>query len=64
MPLHGEGINMVLQGKKILRSEREPDQTTQTQIAVAELAEVLTALDLENKLAIAELAEAVLGGET
>ncbi len=55
---------MVLQGKKILRSEREPDQTTQTQIAVAELAEVLTALDLENKLAIAELAEAVLGGET
>lgn len=40
----------------------EPDALTQTQLAVAELAEAEAAHDLENKLAIAELAETLLGG--
>lgn len=40
----------------------EPDALTQTQLAVSELAETEAAHDLENKLAIAELAETLLGG--
>lgn len=42
----------------------EPDDMTQTQLALAELAETESAHDLENKLAIAELAETMLGGAT
>ncbi len=42
----------------------EPDTLTQIQLAVAELAETEAAHDLENKVAIAELAEAMAGGET
>jgi len=45
-------------------TESEPDTLTQTQIAIAELAEVEAAHNLENKLAIAELAETLLGGTT
>lgn len=39
----------------------EPDPITQTQIALAELAETESAHDIENKLALAELAE-MIGG--
>ena len=39
----------------------EPDATTQTQLALAELAETEAAHDIENKLALAELAE-MIGG--
>lgn len=39
----------------------EPDALTQTQLALAELAETEAAHDLENKLALAELAE-MIGG--
>ena len=39
----------------------EPDALTQTQLALAELAETEAAHDLENKLALAELAE-MMGG--
>jgi len=45
-------------------TESEPDTLTQTQIAIAELAEAEAAHNLENKLAIAELAETLLGGTT
>lgn len=44
-----------------LSTAPEPDTITQTQIALAELAEAEAAHDLENKLAIAELAE-MMGG--
>ena len=39
----------------------EPDPITQTQLALAELAETESAHDIENKLALAELAE-MIGG--
>lgn len=39
------------------------DPITQVQLAVAELAEVSAQRDIENKLAIAELAEAMTGGK-
>lgn len=39
----------------------EPDALTQTQLALAELAETEAAHDLENKLALAELAD-MIGG--
>ena len=39
----------------------EPDAITQTQLALAEMAETEAARDLENKLALAELAE-MIGG--
>lgn len=41
--------------------DSQPDAMTQTQIALAELAETESAHDLENKLALAELAE-MIGG--
>jgi hypothetical protein len=40
----------------------QPDDLTQIQLAVAELAETEARHDRENKLALAELAEALLGG--
>ncbi len=40
-----------------------PDQFAALQLALSELAEAQATLDIENKLAIAELAEALLGGE-
>ncbi len=43
-------------------TETPIDAVTQTQIALAELAEVEAAHDLENKLALAELAEVLTGG--
>ena len=44
--------------------EPEPDALTQTQLAVAELAQVVEDNNTAAQLAIAELAEALLGGET
>ena len=44
--------------------EPEPDALTQTQLAVAELAQVAEDNNTAAQLAIAELAEALLGGET
>ena len=44
--------------------ELEPDALTQTQLAVAELAQVVEDNNTAAQLAIAELAEALLGGET
>lgn len=44
--------------------EPEPDALTQTQLAVAELAQVVEENNTAAQLAIAELAEALLGGET
>ena len=44
--------------------EPEPDALTQTQLAVAELAQVVEDNHTAAQLAIAELAEALLGGET
>jgi len=43
------------------KTDQGPDILTQTQIAFAELAETESAHDLENKLALAELAE-MIGG--
>lgn len=44
--------------------EPEPDALTQTQLAVAELAQVVEDNNTAAQLAIAELAETLLGGET
>ena len=44
--------------------EPEPDALTQTQLAVAELAQVAEDNNTAAQLAIAELAETLLGGET
>lgn len=40
-----------------------PDELTQTQLAVAELAQVVEDNNTANQLAVAELAEALMGGE-
>lgn len=64
--LRGEGINLdenMINKKTCRREEMQPDPTTQIQLAVAELAEVSAQRDIENKLAIAELAEAMTGGK-
>ncbi len=45
------------------RPEPEPDATTLTQLAIAELAQVVEDNNTANQLAIAELAEALTGGE-
>ena len=44
--------------------EPEPDALTKTQLAVAELAQVVEDNNTAAQLAIAELAETLLGGET
>ncbi len=41
----------------------EPDRLTQSQLAIAELAQVVEENNTANQLAIAELAEALMGGE-
>ncbi len=62
-------------GKAVLRTEDEigadrteapepePDAATLTQLAIAELAQVVEDNNTANQLAIAELAEALIGGE-
>ena len=41
----------------------EPDELTQTRLAVAELAQVVEDNNTSNQLAVAELAEALMGGD-
>ncbi len=65
----------LMDGKPVLRAddeieadrkampEPEPDAATLTQLAIAELAQVVEDNNTANQLAIAELAEAVIGGE-
>jgi len=65
----------LMDGKPILRSdneiaadrtarpEPEPDSATLTQLAIAELAQVVEDNNTANQLAIAELAETMIGGE-
>src|SRR5574344_596076 len=55
------GDDTAYQAWKAANPERptEPDALTQTHIALAELAETESAHDLENKLALAELAETI-----
>ncbi len=45
------------------RPEPEPNAATLTQLAIAELAQVVEDNNTANQLAIAELAEAMIGGE-
>lgn len=47
-----------------IRALHEPDGLTQVQLAVAELGQVVEENNTNNQLAIAELAEAMLGGDT
>ena len=53
-----------ISAKKTLRSEQPLDEITQTQLALAELAEAQAAAQTENELALAELAELLVGGES
>jgi len=62
-------------GKPVLRTDEEigadrkampqpePEAATLTQLAIAELAQVVEDNNTANQLAIAELAEAMIGGE-
>mgnify|MGYP000930994558 CR=1 FL=1 len=49
--------------KKVLSTEQPLDELTLTQLALAELAEAQAAAQTTMELAIAELAEILLGGE-